>query len=130
MSERISKPPSAKQLKNEQALIIYAAFLIGLILLVVAAHQLESSRDGRQVKDRSFDIRPVLLRYEASDLYIVINICCTKFKGLQKVQQADAMDMAWPAIFRAHPSGSNFYCRQHHTLYYYPRFTKDKSLCL
>jgi hypothetical protein len=67
MSERISKPPSAKQLKNEQALIIYAALLIGLILLVVAGHQLHSSRDSRQGKGCSSDMWLVALRYDTSN---------------------------------------------------------------
>lgn len=51
------KPPSPKQLKNEEALEIYAAFLCGLIILVIVARGLRKICDKTAVPEVSQGLR-------------------------------------------------------------------------
>lgn len=52
MSQHLLKPPSLKQLKNERALTIYAAFLIGLILFAVFIHRLHTNGNKQESQSR------------------------------------------------------------------------------
>ena len=52
-----AKPPSPKQLKNEEALKIYAAFLCGLIILVIGARGLRRLCDKTPVPEVSWGLR-------------------------------------------------------------------------
>ena len=51
------KPPTPKQLKNEEALKIYAAFLCGLIILVIGGRGLRKLCDKFIVPEKSKGLR-------------------------------------------------------------------------
>lgn len=64
------KPPTLKQLKNEKALTIYAGFLCGIILSVIAARYLHGyynkvldSKCSHALQDPSHRTRAPVFRY-------------------------------------------------------------------